>query len=145
MEAWRSGQWRTYPQLPGFAGPWSLLLPPQWQQMNGRPLHEIAAWQWQQTNNIVLDDLQALPRGRWTLLQYADLVQEPARTIARLCEFLGLAVDPALAERLAAPLPQSRYTLTAPATDKWRSNEAEIAQVLSSVQATWRRLQTLHE
>ncbi len=38
MEAWRSGQWRTYPELEGFDGPWSMLLPPGWRAMNGRPV-----------------------------------------------------------------------------------------------------------
>jgi hypothetical protein len=43
MDAWRSGNWRTYPKLDGFEGPWSLLLPPEWATMNGKPLHEITA------------------------------------------------------------------------------------------------------
>ena len=144
MEAWRSGQWRTYPQLEGFDGPWSLLLPPEWRKMNGRPLHEIAAWQWQQTNQIILDDLEQLPRERWTVLEYADLIRDPTAAISKLCERLRLSVDPALEQRLSAPLPQSRYTLTAPAKDKWRMNAADIESVLPSVQDTWRRLQSLH-
>ncbi|MET0532665.1 MAG: sulfotransferase, partial [Steroidobacter sp.] len=143
MEAWRSGQWRTYPKLEGFEGPWSMLLPPGWRAMNGKPLHEIAAWQWQQTNDIVLNDLQSLPRERWSVLEYADLVRDPAAAISQLCEFLRLPVDSTLARRLAAPLPASRYTLTAPDADKWRRNEADISSVLPSVQATWQRLQTL--
>lgn len=144
MQAWRSGQWRTYPQLDGFDGPWSLLLPPEWRQMNGRPLHAIAAWQWQQTNQIILDDLQPLPRDRWAVLEYADLIRDPGAAISKLCEHLHLPVDSALQQRLLAPLPPSRYTLTAPAKDKWRMNEADIESVLPSVQDTWRRLQSLH-
>lgn len=143
MEAWRSGRWRTYPKLEGFEGPWSLLLPPGWRAMNRRPLAEIAAWQWQQTNRQVVDDLQTLAPQRWTVVQYADLVRDPAAAISKVCEFLGLAVDSNLAERLATGLPPSRYTLTAPAADKWRANEAEIATVLPGVQATWDRLRSL--
>jgi LPS sulfotransferase NodH len=143
MEAWRSGQWRTYPKLEGFEGPWSLLLPSQWRAMNGKPLHEITAWQWRQTNDIVLNDLQSLPRERWTVLEYGDLVRDPAVAIAKLCEFLNMSIDATLGQRLCEPLPAARYTLTAPAVDKWRTNEAEIAMVLPSVQATWERLQTL--
>jgi hypothetical protein len=143
MEAWRSGQWRTYPQLEGFEGPWSLLLPPGWRAMKGRPLHEITAWQWQQTNDIILNDLQSLPRERWTVVKYADMVSDPAVVVARLCDFLKMPIDASLGQRLSAPLPAARYTLTAPAVDKWRRNEAEIASVLPSVQVTWERLQTL--
>jgi hypothetical protein len=144
MEAWRSGQWRTYLQLEGFDGPWSLLLPPGWREQNGRPLHEIAGWQWQQTNQIILNDLQQLPQDRWTVLEYGDLIRDPAAAIGKLGEFLRMPVDSALAQRLSVPLPPSRYTLTPPAKDKWRANEAEIASVLPVVQATWRRLQSLH-
>lgn len=140
MEAWRSGQWRTYPKLEGFDGPWSMLLPPGWRAMNGRPLAEIAAWQWEQTNAQVLDDLQPLGNERSAVVQYDDLLRDPAGTIGKLCEFMRLPVDSALAERLSAPLPSSRYTLTAPAADKWRTNEAQIAPVLPSVHATWDRL-----
>ena len=145
MEAWRSGQWRTYPQLEGFELPWSLLLPPGWHNLRGRSLQEIAAWQWQQTNTIVLDDLQRLPSERWTVLEYASLIRDPAAEVARVCKFLRLPVDAELAQRLSTPLPPSRYTLTAPATDKWKSNEADIVKVLPMVEATWRRLQSLRE
>lgn len=143
IEAWRSGQWRTYPKLSGFDGPWSMLLPPGWRAMNGRPVAEIAAWQWRHTNERILDDLQSLGRDRWTVVQYDELLRDPAGTIGKLCEFLRMPVDAALTQRLSAPLPQSRYTLTAPAADKWRANEAEIAPVLPSVQETWDRLQAL--
>ena len=143
MEAWRSGQWRTYPKLEGFDGPWSLLLPPGWRSLNGRSLHEIAAWQWQQTNTIVLDDLQRLPAERWTAMEYADLIRDPAAEVARVCKFLRLPIDAELAQRLSNPLPPSRYTLTAPAADKWKANEADIATVLSAVEATWHRLRSL--
>ena len=41
MEAWQSGRFRTYPNLPGWTGlPWSLLLVPGWRDLLGRPLHE---------------------------------------------------------------------------------------------------------
>jgi LPS sulfotransferase NodH len=46
MEAWRAGRWVTYPRLRGWNGmPWSLLLPPGWQKLDGRPLQEICAFQ----------------------------------------------------------------------------------------------------
>lgn len=143
MEAWRSGQWRTYPKLEGFDGPWSMLLPPGWRAMQGKPLAQIAAWQWHATNVQILEDLKRLSPARWTVVQYADLVQEPAATIAKLCEFLGIEFDAAIARRVSEPLPPARYTLTPPATDKWRANEAEIVAVLPSVQPVWDQLRSL--
>jgi hypothetical protein len=143
VEAWRSGRWKTYNGLEGFDGPWSLLLPPGWRAMNGRPLEEIAAFQWESANRIALDDLERLPRGQWTSVRHEDLVADPARTVRRLCDFAGLEFDAALAERVGAPLPPSRHTQTPPAPDKWKRNEAEIARVLPSIDATWARLRAL--
>ena len=142
IEAWRSGNWKTYNGLEGFDGPWSLLLPPGWQAMRGRSLEEIAAFQWETTNRILLADLQALPRERRSVVNYADLVANPAATIGRLCDFAGLEVDGPLRERLAVPLPLSRFTQTPPAPDKWRRNAEAIERVMPGVQETWRRLQT---
>jgi hypothetical protein len=143
IDAWRSGSWKTYNGLDGFDGPWSLLLPPGWRALNGRPLEEIAAAQWDTTNRIVLDDLAWLPRERWTVVQYADLLSHPVDTARRLCAFMDIPFDDALAQRTAAPLPPSRYTLTAPDPQKWRRHESAIARVLPGVDTTLQRLREL--
>ncbi|HEU4652448.1 MAG TPA: sulfotransferase [Steroidobacteraceae bacterium] len=143
MEAWRSGNWKTYNGLKGFDGPWSLLLPPGWEQMNGQPLEEIAAFQWEATNRIVLEDLSKLPRSRWTSISYGELTQQPQVSIARVCDFASIEIDEVLRTRLAQSLPMSRYTHTPPAPDKWRVNEAAVQRVLGSVEATWQQLRSL--
>jgi hypothetical protein len=120
-----------------------MLLPPGWPAMQGRPLEEIAAFQWETTNRIVLDDLGTLPRQRWTSLSYADLLADPAHAVRRLCQFIGIEADPALLQRASGPLPLSRYTLTPPAADKWRRNEAAIRRVLLAIDATWQRLREI--
>jgi Sulfotransferase family/Aspartyl/Asparaginyl beta-hydroxylase len=145
IEAWRSGRWKTYNGLPGFDGPWSLLLPPGWRAMNGRPLEEIAAFQWDSTYRIVLDDLSRLARDRWTMVSYGELLGDTAATIRRLCEFARIEFDGSLAQHVTRPLPLSRYTLAPPAPEKWRKHEAQIAQVLPAIEGTWRRLQTLEK
>jgi hypothetical protein len=143
IEAWRSGQWTTYRELDGWNGPWSLLLPPGWQQLRGKPLEEVAAYQWDCTNRTVLDDLAALPRDRWVSLCHADLLADPRTTVRRLCEFGGIHFDAALEARTGGALPLSRHTQTPPATDKWRRHEAEILRVLPSIEGTWRRLRQI--
>jgi hypothetical protein len=143
MEAWRSGRFVTYKQLDGFRGPWSLLLPPGYAALSGRPLEEIAAFQWTETNRIILDDLDSLGGDRWTSVGYTEFTGDPEAETRRLCERLGLDFDPDLAARVAQALPHSRYTETAPAAEKWRANAAEIARVLPSMQETWDRLKTL--
>jgi hypothetical protein len=143
MEAWRSGHWVTYPQLEGWDGSWSMLLPPDWPRLRGRPLEEIAAFQWQRANEIVLEDLLARPRERWTVVDYADLLRDPAAAVRRICDFAGLEFDAALEARTAGALPASRHTLTTPDPGKWRRNEAEVLRVLPALEGTWRRLESL--
>jgi len=134
MEAWRSGRWVTYPRLRGWRGPpWSLLLPPGWQQLNGQSLERICAFQWHSANRIVLEDLQRVPRQRWITVNYQSMVDEPEQTIERLCEFAGLEMDERLRRRLQKPLPLSRLTHTPPDAEKWRKNQREIESVMESL------------
>lgn len=133
MEAWRSGNWRTYPRLAGWNGPpWSLLLPPDWSDMNGKSLAEICAFQWRSANQQIHDDLKNLARDRWIAVSYEDLLDDPQATIERLCCFTGFEIDERMRNRLSAPLPLSRFTQTSPSSDKWRKNETEILSVLAS-------------
>jgi LPS sulfotransferase NodH len=143
IEAWRSGNWKTYNGLEGFDGPWSLILPPDWRSMNGRPLEEIAAFQWETTNRIVLDDLARLPQRRWTSVSYAELLADPTATIERLCAFIDVDVDENLRRHLASPLPLSRYTYTPPARGKWENNAEQVERIMPQVESTWRRLESL--
>ncbi|HEX2764387.1 MAG TPA: sulfotransferase [Allosphingosinicella sp.] len=123
IEAWRSGAFRTYPELPGWTGPpWSLLLIPGWHGLVGRPLPEIVAHQWGRTTDILLDDLDALGPGRVVALDYSDFLAAPQVHAERLAEFAGLGWD----RTLGAKLPHSVTTLSEPRPDKWRALEAII-------------------
>ena len=144
MEAWKARRWVTYPNLKSWQGPpWSLLLPPGWQQLSGRPLEEICAFQWESANRILLDDLEKIPRQRWTTINYQLLLDDPESAVEHLCAFAGLEVDDRLRQRVQRPLPLSRLTHTQPVVDKWRKNEAEIESVLESLAGIESRLQTL--
>jgi sulfotransferase family protein/aspartyl/asparaginyl beta-hydroxylase len=135
MQAWRAKGWVTYRQLPGWPGPWSLLLPPGYERLQGRPLEEIVAYQWRAANETILDDLESVARDCWTSVSYEDLIRDPRAEVERLLKFAGLAMDPRLDEYLSKPLPLSRHTKTAPAPDKWRQDEAEIERVLPGLSA----------
>jgi hypothetical protein len=145
MQAWRSGKWRTYPRLEGFVLPWSLLLPPGWEAMRGRPLEEIAAFQWQATNSIILDDLSALPTDRWTMVNYDDFLAAPGEHLRRLCRFGGLEYDSELAGRASGPLPPAQHTLTPADANKWKKDAVEIERVMPAVQEARRRLVEAYE
>ena len=133
MEAWQSGRFRTYPQLPGWTGlPWSLLLIPGWRELVGRPLEEIVAVQWETTTRILLDDLSVFPPDRCHKIRYDEFLAAPAAEMKSLCNALGLEWD----RPLDAALPFSRYTVSRPAPDKWRRHADLIERVLPGLQAT---------
>ncbi|MEZ5458158.1 MAG: sulfotransferase [Steroidobacteraceae bacterium] len=142
IEAWLSGRFVTYPQLAGWTGSWSLLLPPGWQSLRGKPLEEVAAHQWQETNRLIRADLDALPAGSSIDVDYDELVADPVVTIARLCGFIGIEFDAALKQRTAAALPASRYVLTQPDASKWQRHAERLQRVLAGPQALWAALQS---
>jgi hypothetical protein len=126
MEAWASGKFRTYPQLPGWSGPaWSLVLVPGWRGWVGAPLAEIAARQWATTTRIVLDDLEALPEDRWTAVGYDAFLAAPQAVAADLCRTVDFVWD----RQLGSTLPLARNTLSAPSADKWRAKADAIEAV----------------
>jgi hypothetical protein len=130
IEAWMSGRFRTYPQLPGWNGPpWSLLLVPGWERLNGMPLPAIAAHQWAITTNVLLSALESLDPARVKVIDYDDFVADPQREIESLAHRLDLRWD----KQLGRELPFSRYTVSKPREDKWRAIEKHIEAVLPIV------------
>jgi hypothetical protein len=126
IEGWRSGGFRTYPRLPGWAGPpWSFLLTPGWRDLVGAPLEQIVAHQWAATTRILLDDLQALPRDRWVSFRHEAFLADTQAQITRLCQALDVAWD----RRLDSALPLSRHTISRPDPDKWRAHAGVIESV----------------
>ena len=138
IEAWRSGRFVTYRNLPGWTGelPWSLLLTPGWRELNGKSLPGIVARQWETATRILLDDLAAIAPERITIARYDSLLANPMAEIAHLCKALDFGWD-----RPLDKLPLSRYTVTPPDPDKWRRHEAEILGVLPEIQGTVDRAQ----
>lgn len=140
IEAWQSGRFRTYPQLPGWEGlPWSLLLTPGWRDLVGRPLQQIVAAQWETTMRILLDDLEALPSDRLHVARYDELVANPVAEVERLCERLGLSWD----RPLGMTLPLSRFTMSRPASDKWHRHAGLIEPLMPSLRDTLERARRL--
>ncbi len=133
IEAWQSGRFRTYPDLPGWQGPpWSLLLTPGWRQLSGRGLGEVVAQQWETTTRLLLDDLSALPRERLVIARYDRLVADPAVEIGRICSAIGLDWD----QPIVGALPLARHTISQPGPEKWRRHAELIEPQLERVQAT---------
>ena len=131
MEAWGSGRFRTYPQLPGWTGlPWSLLLIPGWRELIDQPLSCVVAAQWRTTTKLLLDDLEQLPADRWTVARYENLVSDLGAEIRRLCQGVSLEWDRVFDKEP----PLSRYTVSAPDPEKWRRHASEIESLMPSIQ-----------
>ncbi len=134
LDAWRSGRFVTYPRLPGWQGsPWSLLLVPGWRDLSGKTLPEIIAAQWRETHAQILADLGELPAEQWCGVRHEEVIAQPAEVMHRLCRFLDLRYGERMRVLDADTLQRSRYTLSAPAPDKWRRNAAELEVALPLV------------
>ena len=132
IEAWSTGRFRTYPRLPDWSGlPWSLLLVPRWRELIGKPLPEVVAAQWATTTDILIGDLQALPRERVRTLDYDSFIADPQATMERLAGSLDLGWD----AQLGPALPPSRFTTSRPAKDKWMRLAPVIQSILPIVEA----------
>jgi Sulfotransferase family/Aspartyl/Asparaginyl beta-hydroxylase len=140
IEAWQSGLFRMYAQLPGWQGPpWSLLLTPGWRGLIGRPLHEIVGAQWQATTDQLLDDLSRTPAERWCVARYDALTGNPGDEVARLCAKVDFAWD----RPVDAVLPPARHMVSPPQPGKWRRHEREIEALLPGLAATVLRAERL--
>ncbi len=127
MDAWRSGRFVTYPNLPGWQPlKWSMVLVPGWRELVGKPLHEVVAAQWQRTLTTMLDDLEALPRERVVCARYDAVVANPQSEASRLCAALDFEWD----RPIDGPLPLAQHTLSAPDPEKWKRNAADVEAVL---------------
>jgi hypothetical protein len=126
LDAWRSLRFVQFADLPGWPGPWSMLLVPGWRELAGKELAEIAARQWAAAITHLLDDLEALPPERRCVVDYERLVASPQQEAERLCAWMGVAWD----RRVAAPLPPTGSVLTPPAPGKWRRNGAALQRAL---------------
>ena len=122
IDAWQSRRFVTYPRLPNWTGsPWSLLLCESWRDFIGRPIAEIASWQWASTNRKALQDLNALPDNDWISISYESLLANKAQALEKLCAFMQLPDD--LHIWAAQPTPNSKYTLSQPAKQKWQRHQ----------------------
>lgn len=134
MRAWRSRGFVTYPHLRGWSGRrWSLLLPPDWQRVDRRPLADVAAFQWRAANTAIMDCLEHWPDNRWLALDYEQFVRAPAAAIERICTFADLTCRFDVDRDPIDSLPLSMHTVSAPRPDKWRRQQADVLRVVADL------------
>ena len=142
MEAWQSGRFVTYPSLPDRGKPWSLLLPPDWQSYHDAPVEEIAAFQWQATNEAILSELVKLNRDRWIAVSHGQQVNSPAATMQSICDFCDVSATGILEALSSGESKLSRYTVSPPSADKWHTNAAALGRVLPGLKDTIELIRT---
>ena len=117
IEAWKSGYFTYLSAAAGLDGPpWSLLLVPGWERLNGLPLPQVVAHQWATTIDVLVADLAVLPDERVRAVTYSEFLADPGDCIRRLTESVGIDWDRALDDQL----PVSKTTVSKPAPEKWR-------------------------
>ncbi len=137
IEAWMSQKFITYPDLPEpmeledcQTHGWSLLLTDGWRTYRNKCIADVAAFQWASAHNTILADLKDIPDNRMCRVEYESFLHDPAQELKRLCQFIGVPFSGSITQLAFDSLPHSRFTLTPPEPDKWRSREQEIMRVL---------------
>ncbi|MDA0958980.1 MAG: sulfotransferase [Proteobacteria bacterium] len=148
MEAWslglKTGRFVTFPKLPGWdRARWCFLLPPGWRGMIGKSLAEIATFQWQASNQTILDNLSRLPKGRSIAVSYEAMLGNPQEELARLLRFIGIPHPEQSHTDFASIL--STTTISAPQKDKWRRFEEEIATFMPELEGTLAMMRTFEK
>jgi hypothetical protein len=136
IDAWHSGRFITYRNLPGRHRPWSLLLPPRWEQHHDSPVARIATFQWQAANHAKMRGLAELGRKRWIAVSYGQQVNDAETTVNRLCSFCGVSPDGVLGQLKANGTTLSRYTLSRPEENKWYRNAAVMSEWIPALAET---------
>ena len=146
LSAWHHDGFVKIPSLPGWhSGSWNFLLPEGWRQLNGASRLDVATFQWSSANQRALDDLDAIPRDRWTSVDYSELVAKPEPVARRICEFADIEITERFASVLRRPLPISATTITMPSPIKWRSNPEFHETVLRRLTPLIARLRDLDQ
>jgi hypothetical protein len=143
IEAWESQTFVTYAKLPGFEGPWSMLLPDGYERLSGRTIEECVAFQWSEANRIALDDLAAIDKSDWCHVRYSDLIRDPAAALRAIATTIELDMSDVIASVGVQGLPISTHTLSAPKPGKWQRHAARLAPVLPLVSDVEQRLLTI--
>ena len=122
VEAWRTGRFVSEPGLPDWWGePWSFPLIPEWKDLAGKPLHQVAAAQWLTIEEAIREDLTSLPEDSLTLTTYEALITDARSELERIAKEL----DVDWSGNLPDPLPFSPFTVTPPSPTKWQRDISE--------------------
>lgn len=135
IEAWESGSFVSYQNLPNWPGlAWSSVLVDDWQTLIGSNVAEVAATQWLKVSLQIALDLQSVDASRVVHLRYEELLEAPALQIRRLCQRLDLPFGPRMQAFANDGLPFSKSVLSVPNDNKWRARSEQLDRVENILQ-----------
>jgi len=139
MEAWRSRRFAVDAELEGWWGePWAFPVIPEWADLIGKPPADVCSAQWTAITQAVIEDLESLPRERWTVGSYEGLLADPARELASVCLDIGVTWT-----GTAGQLPATANAVSPPDATKWSRNWPEIAPLMPRIEPIAERLRAI--
>jgi len=84
---------------------WMFALVPGWQNLKGKTLADVAAWQYYQCNSFIADDLASIETRRIFSVKFEDFVQEPVKIVQQIFDWAELPQSQ-VAEEFARILPR---------------------------------------
>jgi hypothetical protein len=84
---------------------WMFALVPGWQNLKGKTLADVAAWQYYQCNSFIANDLASIEARRIFSVKFEDFVQEPVETVQQIFNWAELPPSQ-VAEGFARILPR---------------------------------------
>lgn len=113
---------------------WEYVLPPGWEEFNGKSLEETCAHQWIQSNRYALDDLALLDQDRVIKVRYEDMCEKPGEVVKNICDFVDIKYEDKLQEYAEKPPVVSTALFEKPKNDKWKKNQESIEKVLPMIE-----------
>lgn len=122
---------------------WKFLLPPQWEKMGDWSIPAIAAEQWRCANEAIADATTQMDQSMWQLVDYDQLIADPAGELLRLCEFAGINYSELMTRLSSGKMPLSRSILSPPDPEKWRKHEQPLIELSRTIEGTAARVDSL--
>jgi hypothetical protein len=119
---------------------WSYLLPPNWRDLKGTTIADVAARQYVASYETALADMERVPNGSFVELTYESLVDQPLEETKRLLDLLALPHSDeviAMASNLSAHQVQVN---SPPRVDKWKERGDEIGRIFPIIAPTTQKL-----
>ena len=115
-------------KIKGYNGnSWKFVMPPGWENYIEKPLEEVCAFQWINSNKAILDGLKSIEEERKYTVSYEELTHDTYITMRRICSFIHIPFSTELRKISKKPLMVN--FVTKPQEDKWKTNKELIERI----------------